>query len=483
MSASLSSTLPFVLLASACSGSLAGAQLGFDPADYSSALTLTVTAGGDPIPLAFPVMLPLDSTRPIDRGELSEDGRDLRLVFHVAGEEAIELDRFLRHMNTDSTEIWFPTQAPISPLACDARYLLYYGNPDESSEAPSDPNDVFVPHMDDHTVALFHYENGEGLIVTDHSGKGHHAAAGPEHSPPSWSHGRFGGGMDFGHRSINNYADIPDAPDLRLAEGTYETWVLTNTLGPTQGFMSKDHVGFTTGGHMTMSWDSGLDKLRVRLQSGSQHYYVYNTCEAIPDKWYHVAFTFGPAGMHLYIDNELQDWNAYTGGMETNDNTLALGAATSHSPSPPHDLFMDGLLDGTRISNVQRDFFPYAGVRDDPLVTAEPADLPKVLLECCGLVACEGGTFVYRVHADNPTDRELELKVRIITGPGIPGPIDLFSSPIESVLDIEREYRFTNDLPNECPVVVKIGAGLIDEYGDIVASDIGRIELIPAETQ
>jgi len=459
------------------------AELGFEPVNYASALALTVKAGQEPIPEAFSVKLILDSAGPIAAGEMRADGRDLGVVYHALGETPVELHRFLRHLDTDTTEVWFPTQKALAEHGDDDQYLLYHGHPEENAEPPADPNEVFVPHLDEHTVALYHFEEGEGLAVDDHSGRGHHADAGPEHSPPGWGRGRFGGAMDFGHRSINNYANVADAPDLHIAEGTYETWVRANDLVATQAFLSKDHVGFTTGGHLTMSWIQGLQKLQVRLQSTSAHYFVQNDCDATADRWYHVAFTFGSAGMHLYIDGELEDWNPYTGGTETNDNMLAMGAGTWHYPNPPHEDFLDGMLDGTRISNIQRDFFPYAKVHDDPVVSAEPVALPAVQVSCCGLVACERGTFVYRVKARNPTLAPLELRVRILMGIGVPHPIELYSGPVDDELEIAREVRAPAHLPEECPAFVKIGAGLLNDYGEVVTSDLCEIEFISADPQ
>lgn len=441
------------------------AELGFTPSDYSTALALTVNAYGSTIPPLFPVKYEIDMETLINNGEIREDGIDCRIVW-TGGDDPVELDRFLYKPGTISTEIWFPVQAEIAPDESDDSYILYYGNPFEISDPPADPNMVFEPHLDCKTIALYHYEQAEGLTVTDYTGNGLHALGGPEHSPPGWGDGRFAGAMDFGFQSINNYADVSDDPLLRLERGTFETWVNMNVLGRNQGIISKDHVGFTNGGHITISWEQPQYEFQARIQSLTETYRLYGGGDTQPEEWVHVAFTFGPEGNNFYVNGLLADSGFYTGGIETNDNELTLGASRCHHPNPPYEEYLDGLLDGTRISSVQRTSFPYAEVTEDPVVTGEPVELPTVSIECCGLAACERGSFTYRIIAENPLEDPVILMVRIMAGPGIPEDISIYNNIVTDTLTVSRILFVPQGYPVECPCPVEVCAALVSSHND-----------------
>ncbi len=466
-----------------CANSPVTAELDFEPSEYTTVLALTVTAAGSFIPPLFPVKYEIDMEALIINGEMREDGRDCRIVY-TGGEERVEIDRFLYKPGMKSTEIWFPTQAEIQSYGYDDSYLLYYGNPDESSDPPADPNVVFEPHLDCKTIALYHYEQGEGLAVTDYTGNGLHAVGGPEHSPPGWGDGRFAGAMDFGFQSINNYADVMDNPQLRLEAGTFETWVNMNVLTRNQGVISKDHVGFTNGGHITITWEHPRDEFQARIQSLSESFRLYGGADTGTEEWVHVAFTFGPEGNFFYVNGKMEDSGCYMGGIETNDNILTLGASRCHNPNPPYEEYLDGLLDGTRISSVQRTSFPYAEVSEDPTVTGDPVELPSVSIECCGLAACGRGSFTYRIYAVNPTPEPLTLMIRIMEGPGIPEDIQLYSCPVSDTLSLARMVSIPAGYPTECPVPVELCSALVESHlnhCEVLATDCCEVEFISVD--
>lgn len=102
----------------------------------------------------------------------------------------------------------------------------------------------------------------------------------------------------------------------------------------TAGLFSKDSSGYDSGGHLTVMVDCG--RVKTRLQSKTASYYVSSDDISL-DTWYMVTFTFGDEGMKLYMDDELVDSHAYTGGLgltsggSGNTEPIAMGANTWHS--------------------------------------------------------------------------------------------------------------------------------------------------------
>ena len=89
------------------------------------------------------VRLVLDTESLVNDGKLLEDGDDLRVVWET-GSTLVELDRVAETpFNSDSTEVWFKTQAPIPGNGRDSNYYIYYGNP-SAGAPPADPVNVYA---------------------------------------------------------------------------------------------------------------------------------------------------------------------------------------------------------------------------------------------------------------------------------------------------------------------------------------------------
>ncbi|MEM6471421.1 MAG: LamG-like jellyroll fold domain-containing protein, partial [Planctomycetota bacterium] len=137
----------------------------------------------------------------------------------------------------------------------------------------------------------------------------------------------------------NEYIEIPHSPDLLLDEGTIQLWFRTDDITQDGALFSKDANGFGAGGHITARVYSN-GEIQVRLQSTSTSYTVRtdNATQAIAEnQWNHFAFSFGSDGMKLYINGQLMDSDAYTGGLgissgsSGNTESLLLGASNEFS--------------------------------------------------------------------------------------------------------------------------------------------------------
>ena len=119
------------------------------------------------------------------------------------------------------------------------------------------------------------------------------------------------------------------------------------------GLFSKDSTGYDSGGHLSL-FTTADGRIQTRLQSTSDSYFVESDPFIQLDTWYDVAFTFGDAGMDLYINGMLVDHNDYTGGLGTtsggigNYEPIVLGANSWNSgnlsATPLKDYF-SGMID------------------------------------------------------------------------------------------------------------------------------------------
>lgn len=193
--------------------------------------------------------------------------------------------------------------------------------------------------------------------------------------------GAFMGSTAACFDGANDHVEIPHDSAFLLDEGTFAFWFMTGDTVADQGLLSKDSSGYDTGGHVSIEIDDGSE-IEVCLQSLDDSYtteayagtssetnLVDETSLVLVDgdatrsslqanTWYHVAFTFGPGGMKLYLNGMLVGSNAYTGGMGStsggagNFEPMALGVSTRVSG--------DSTLTGWN--------YPLAGTMDDVYV-------------------------------------------------------------------------------------------------------------------
>jgi flagellin-like protein len=105
--------------------------------DHRKHTTITNNLGST-ISSGYSVCLTMDTASLVSSGKMLSNGDDLRIVYWD-GNSFTELDRDIIDMNTDSTQIWFKTQADIDPSGTDDSYDMYYGystveNPPENKK-------------------------------------------------------------------------------------------------------------------------------------------------------------------------------------------------------------------------------------------------------------------------------------------------------------------------------------------------------------
>jgi Ca2+-binding RTX toxin-like protein len=123
---------------------------------------------------------------------------------------------------------------------------------------------------------------------------------------------------------------------FELPEGTIELRFTANDVARKQGLFSKDYTGNRDGGDITCFLTEG--RVKVRLQSITDSVYVWtHQGVVLPGREYHLAVTFGPGGLAIYLNGQIMAWNAeFTQTLELNTQNMAIGANTwSRSESHP----------------------------------------------------------------------------------------------------------------------------------------------------
>ncbi|MBW8056104.1 MAG: hypothetical protein FVQ76_12480, partial [Nitrospira sp.] len=160
-----------------------------------------------------------------------------------------------------------------------------------------------------------------------------------------------------------SFVEIPHVPGYLLDQGTVTFWArVTDATTGWQGLFSKDSNGFDTGGQLGIWTNPGVSGgfVHVRLQSNSASFNVDTPVDSVTNGvWFHVALSWGPGGMKLYLDGAAPITDPYTGGLGVtsggpgNFEPIALGASTSISDDPmlvtPTSDHLAGSMDDVRI--------------------------------------------------------------------------------------------------------------------------------------
>jgi hypothetical protein len=127
------------------------------------------------------------------------------------------------------------------------------------------------------------------------------------------------------HRSSSEYVAVEHDEAFEVENGAVQLWFNTDRTWGDQTLFSKDHSGYVDGGHLNIGLDDS--RLEVRLQSSDRSYYIRTGSLVKRHTWYHLAFTFGEAGMKLYLDGVLVGENTFTGGLTSNQEPIVIGGS------------------------------------------------------------------------------------------------------------------------------------------------------------
>lgn len=155
---------------------------------------------------------------------------------------------------------------------------------------------------------------------------------------PAWVAGRVGTALRFNQAATHNYVIVPDSAGLDLTtQGTVMAWFYM-TAFPANG------TGIVRRGSLTSASTqeaygllvvtSGSNR-RVRFMlressGGTQRTVDGNTSLAI-NTWYHVAGTWGPAGLRIYVNGAQQGSNATIRASYNTTSPLHIGTLRTNN--------------------------------------------------------------------------------------------------------------------------------------------------------
>lgn len=204
------------------------------------------------------------------------------------------------------------------------------------------PTDAAV---DEHTVAVWLFEEGSGKTVKDVSGNGHD---GEFAGSPKWVKAKFGTGLEF-PGDAGGYVVVDSTKKLELETLTIEAWVkVEKPTGKWQGIICKQQAGCTNRNYGI--WVH-VDKSVLHAQIGANGacaFSIDSTTDITDNKWHHIAFTFDGKIGRTYVDGELESEapNAHT--FQSAD-PITIGV-----PNLDNANGLLGIIDEARISNVAR---------------------------------------------------------------------------------------------------------------------------------
>jgi hypothetical protein len=201
-------------------------------------------------------------------------------------------------------------------------------------------------------IAYWNLNETSGTTLKDLAGKPQNGTfyGDPDlgNSGPSTSVAPFGAktSAEFNHDSADYIAVAPDA-EFEVADGTIQFWFKTDDAGRDQTLFAKDHKD-TAAGQVRIGIDSR--DLVVELESSSKTFSIDTDGTSFndlvkSDTWYQLTFTFGHAGMKLYLDGMLVGTNTYTGGLVGNHEAIVIGGGNQSNTDT------SGNLSKLKISN------------------------------------------------------------------------------------------------------------------------------------
>lgn len=165
-----------------------------------------------------------------------------------------------------------------------------------------------------------------------------------------------------------DYIRIPHDEIFERPVGTFTFWVRTPNANQNMGLLGKDASGRSEG-QFTAKLRFG--RVDFELETASNSYSIRSSTSLRNNTWEHVALSWGPQGLKVFVNGVEEDSDAFTGGIESNTQPLALGGNTSNSgdgtATPLFDYFT-GDIDDLRFYDVALDENQLADVMADATI-------------------------------------------------------------------------------------------------------------------
>ena len=185
----------------------------------------------------------------------------------------------------------------------------------------------------------WHFEEGRGGEIFDHSGKGNHGLL---VNGPSWiSGGKIDGALKFD--GTNDYVNVPDSPSLAITNAPLSifAWIKVEEGANQTGWVIAKNSNAATNVQYGMFWRPTDNRMEVYLEGAVRARGATNSI--LPGNWYFVGFIWDGTDVKIYV-NGVQSGSTKTySGYLTNQPNFRIGRRESSS----YHFF--GIIDEARI--------------------------------------------------------------------------------------------------------------------------------------
>lgn len=167
-----------------------------------------------------------------------------------------------------------------------------------------------------------------------------------------------------------DHIEVEHNESMELAQGTFALRFTTEHAAKKQGIFSKDFTHNRDGGDITAFVEQG--RVSVRLQGQDKEVWARTPKGSVQSgQEYHLAVTFGPGGLWVYLDGQMMAWQPeFTQGLEKNTQDLVIGAnawkRTKKNPYGTWDNFV-GRISNFKIFDRQFDHNQVAALAGLPV--------------------------------------------------------------------------------------------------------------------
>ena len=199
--------------------------------------------------------------------------------------------------------------------------------------------------VDEHTVAVWLFEEGAGDVAKDASGNGHD---GEFEGSPKWVKGKFGTGLEFPGND-SGYVVVQSTKKLELETLSIEAWVkVEEGTGKWQGIVCKQQAGCNNRNYgIWVHVDQHVLHSEIGA-NGACGFSIDATTDITDNKWHHLAFTYDGKMGRAYVDGELEV-EAPNGTTFQSADPITIGVPNLNNANG-----LKGIIEEIRISNVAR---------------------------------------------------------------------------------------------------------------------------------
>ena len=190
-------------------------------------------------------------------------------------------------------------------------------------------------------IGVWLFDEGDGKVVKDLSGNGHHGEIVGE---VAWADGKFEAALEFD----GGHVSVPHQDVMNLRQWTMTAWIkVPKVVDPYQVILSKETW---PNRNYTMWIRPGVMTFGFTLPNGAQDLQV-GSKEVIDDKWHFVAGVYDEKQLIPYVDGEQSNPRGAAGKPATSNAPLIIGAQGPDGKNGP----LRGIIDEVAVYNTALD--------------------------------------------------------------------------------------------------------------------------------